>query len=514
MRGATRGDGTRGEDVTANVRTIRAIPLALRGGRAARIEIRGEVYLPRSGVRADRTASARRRASRCSPTRATPRPARCAISIPRWSRSAGCARSCIRSSARDGSRAEPHADSCSTRLRAVGAAGRAALEALRRHRRGRRVLRRVGRERARTPRVRDRRRRRQAGRPRAARARWARRRSSRAGRRRSSSPRSRQTTMLDADRGQRRPDRRGDAVRRARAGVRRRLDDLDGDAAQRRRHRPQGHPRRRPRDHREGRRRHPAGGRSVLPERPAALAAVADADDVPGAAAARCTAAEDEAVWRCENTSCPAEAAARPRALRVARRDEHRRAGRVADRPADRAAASSTTTPTSTGSTATQLEALDRHAARGGKKSAAQARRKVAAKSSSRSTEPANDLSRLIYGLGIRHVGERGAQVLAGAFGIDGRADGRADGAAASGAARSARCSPRRCATWFDEPQQPRSSSSGCARPASNMDAPMPARASAPRPARAARRSSSPARSRRMSREEATGAHRARSAAR
>jgi len=49
-RGATRGDGVRGEDVTANVRTIRAIPLALRGSRvpAGRIEIRGEVYLPRA----------------------------------------------------------------------------------------------------------------------------------------------------------------------------------------------------------------------------------------------------------------------------------------------------------------------------------------------------------------------------------------------------------------------------------------------------------------------------------
>ncbi|MEO8260631.1 MAG: NAD-dependent DNA ligase LigA [Acidobacteriota bacterium] len=48
VRGATRGDGVRGEDVTANVRTIRAIPLKLRGGPAGRIEIRGEVYLPRA----------------------------------------------------------------------------------------------------------------------------------------------------------------------------------------------------------------------------------------------------------------------------------------------------------------------------------------------------------------------------------------------------------------------------------------------------------------------------------
>jgi DNA ligase (NAD+) len=48
VRGATRGDGMRGEDVTANVRTIRAIPLALRGAPAGRIEARGELYLPRA----------------------------------------------------------------------------------------------------------------------------------------------------------------------------------------------------------------------------------------------------------------------------------------------------------------------------------------------------------------------------------------------------------------------------------------------------------------------------------
>src|SRR5262249_46920967 len=51
VRGATRGDGTRGEDVTHNVRTIRAIPLTLRSTTLSpppgRIEVRGEVYLPK-----------------------------------------------------------------------------------------------------------------------------------------------------------------------------------------------------------------------------------------------------------------------------------------------------------------------------------------------------------------------------------------------------------------------------------------------------------------------------------
>jgi len=46
-RAATRGDGTLGEDVTANVRTIRAVPLSLRGGPGGRVEVRGEAYLPR-----------------------------------------------------------------------------------------------------------------------------------------------------------------------------------------------------------------------------------------------------------------------------------------------------------------------------------------------------------------------------------------------------------------------------------------------------------------------------------
>jgi DNA ligase (NAD+) len=59
VRGATRGDGVRGEEVTANVRTIRAIPLALRNGPRHRLEVRGEVYLSRTSfarINAEREA--------------------------------------------------------------------------------------------------------------------------------------------------------------------------------------------------------------------------------------------------------------------------------------------------------------------------------------------------------------------------------------------------------------------------------------------------------------------------
>ena len=45
-RGVTRGDGTTGEDVSANVRTIASIPSRLTGAAPALVEIRGEVFLP------------------------------------------------------------------------------------------------------------------------------------------------------------------------------------------------------------------------------------------------------------------------------------------------------------------------------------------------------------------------------------------------------------------------------------------------------------------------------------
>lgn len=51
VRGTTRGDGFRGEDVTVNLRTIRSIPLTLKGEAPPLLEVRGEVYFPLSGFR-------------------------------------------------------------------------------------------------------------------------------------------------------------------------------------------------------------------------------------------------------------------------------------------------------------------------------------------------------------------------------------------------------------------------------------------------------------------------------
>jgi DNA ligase (NAD+) len=50
VRGATRGDGRVGEDITANVRTIRSVPMVLRGALAEveDLEVRGEVFMPRA----------------------------------------------------------------------------------------------------------------------------------------------------------------------------------------------------------------------------------------------------------------------------------------------------------------------------------------------------------------------------------------------------------------------------------------------------------------------------------
>jgi DNA ligase (NAD+) len=52
VRGATRGDGVQGEDVTVNLRTIPSVPLKMRGdGLPSVAEVRGEVYMPLEGFR-------------------------------------------------------------------------------------------------------------------------------------------------------------------------------------------------------------------------------------------------------------------------------------------------------------------------------------------------------------------------------------------------------------------------------------------------------------------------------
>jgi DNA ligase (NAD+) len=48
LRAVTRGDGEQGEDITPNVKTIRAIPLSLQGDYPAEFEIRGEIFFPRA----------------------------------------------------------------------------------------------------------------------------------------------------------------------------------------------------------------------------------------------------------------------------------------------------------------------------------------------------------------------------------------------------------------------------------------------------------------------------------
>jgi DNA ligase (NAD+) len=51
-RAATRGDGREGDDVTAQVRTIRSIPMTLRGDHPDSLAVRGEIYMPRSAFQA------------------------------------------------------------------------------------------------------------------------------------------------------------------------------------------------------------------------------------------------------------------------------------------------------------------------------------------------------------------------------------------------------------------------------------------------------------------------------
>jgi DNA ligase (NAD+) len=51
VRGATRGDGFRGEDITSNLKTIRSIPLKVDSEKLINFEVRGEVYIPIKGFK-------------------------------------------------------------------------------------------------------------------------------------------------------------------------------------------------------------------------------------------------------------------------------------------------------------------------------------------------------------------------------------------------------------------------------------------------------------------------------
>jgi DNA ligase (NAD+) len=123
----------------------------------------------------------------------------------------------------------------------------------------------------------------------------------------------------------------------------------------------------------------------------------------------RCGAAlhrpEGEAVWRCENTSCPAklrrglEHFASRSAMNIEGLGESL-IGQVVDKGLVKSFAD---VYVLTAETLANLERM-------GKKSAANVMAQIERSKS-------NELWRLIYGLGIRHVGERGAQVLARAFG-------------------------------------------------------------------------------------------------
>ena len=48
VQGSTRGDGERGDDITANLRTVREVPLVLQKGAPPLLEVRGEVYMTNS----------------------------------------------------------------------------------------------------------------------------------------------------------------------------------------------------------------------------------------------------------------------------------------------------------------------------------------------------------------------------------------------------------------------------------------------------------------------------------
>ena len=418
MRGATRGDGVRGEDVTSNVRTIRPIPLALRDGPPGRIEVRGEIYLPRARVRADQPGARGRRRAAVRQSAATPPPARMRNLDPALVARRGLKR--VRLPAR---RAGTSATAAATHEDVLERCSRGGCRSSRTgercdgHRRVLAFCREWERAAARA-RVRHRRRRRQGRRPGAARRlgttskfpRWAiafkfpaqqattrllRDRSCNVGRTGAVTPVAVLEPVLLAGStiSDRHPAQRQEIARK---------DIRPGDMVL----------------DREGRRRHPEGRQADRCLRPARRAARPwSCRRRARCAAASCSAAKARWSGAATNPSCPAKLRRAPRALRLARRDEHRGPRRSRSSINWSGAGWSTTTPISIASTWTTLAALELESGKEGQKPRRLARRSAASWSPRSTRAGRTSVGGLIYALGIRHVGERGAQALARAFG-------------------------------------------------------------------------------------------------
>ena len=277
VRGATRGDGVIGEDVTANLRTIDAIPDRIDDA-PKRIEVRGEIYFPRSGF----AELNEQRAAEGLSTFANPRNATAGTirqldpevtasrPLSLWGYGTG---------GRDGIEFDSHSEELGVDARARLPGQRRDLEP-RGWRVGGRALPVVGAA-PRVARLRDRRRRRQ-GRPAGAVARTRGHRARAALGDRVEVPADHGDHDPEQDRLERRADRAPSAVRDAGAGPRRRGHGLDRDPAQRGGSRAQGRARARRGDRHPRRRRDPAGDRPADPApRGQAPAQGAPAEAVP-----------------------------------------------------------------------------------------------------------------------------------------------------------------------------------------------------------------------------------------
>ena len=118
VRAATRGDGTTGEDVTANVRTMENVPQQLTGDDVPELlEVRGEIYFPVAALRRRQRRPGRAGQGARSPTRATPRRARSGRRTRRSPPPGRCAWSCTasgRTAASTSTGSRPPTTGCAT----------------------------------------------------------------------------------------------------------------------------------------------------------------------------------------------------------------------------------------------------------------------------------------------------------------------------------------------------------------------------------------------------------------